>query len=297
MDPNQIGGTAMRERVTGPTTRLRTLALLIVVGFLVLTAGAGPNRAAASDSGTKCPVDHSDPERTVQILTDPNAPGACNQSQIDALYGSLPAGPMPAYGSRARGYWRWSPNFVGPEEVPMNRFVNMAIWQGGTFYTNADGGFKENRVFADKQTLPGKVYYGPGYFDGGRAIIVDYKAEEQQACAAPSGTDCAGVAFMALWFRDECRQAQHGIWLCYGWKPVGKDAENEALSNAVWSWSTAQAPDPANCLTASTRPCDQNRITFVLDFVHSDVPFTDCPQCSVVHALPTASPTPGVGDV
>src|SRR5438445_4800974 len=143
---------------------------------------------------------------------------------------------MPAYGSPARGYWGWSPNFVGPEEFAMNQFVNMAIWQGGTFYTRADGGFKENRVFANEQSLPGKVYYGPGYFDGGRAIIVDYEAEEDEACAAPSDPNCAGARFMALWFRDECRQAQPGIWLCFGWKPVGKTgAENAALSNPVLS--------------------------------------------------------------
>jgi len=162
----------------------------------------------------------------------------CGQDQLDALYRVLRSGPMPAYGSAARGYWRWSPDAHGLDQ-PLNFLTEAAIWQGKVFYTTSRGGVIYNRVGADREDLPARVYYGAGRLDGRSAIIVDYASDDD--------------VVMDQFFRDEIRQVLPGLYLGIGWwhrEPPG--------------WV---GPD---------------RITFILDFKHPDIPPSTCPQCALL---------------
>ena len=153
--------------------------------------------AHAAQSPERCGISDA-PERTVENLRF-----HCNQEQLDTLYQSLPAGPMPQYGSKARGYWRWYPDAQGLDE-PGNRLMNLLVWQGKTFYTNETGGYMMNRVVADQEGFRSAVYFANGWLDGQPAIIVDYgEAGDYPADAI---------------FRDEIRMVQPGVYLGFGWR-------------------------------------------------------------------------------
>lgn len=171
------------------------------IGSAFATAALVLVPAAASAGGLPtseaCAINPS-PERTVEILRF-----HCDQAQLDNLYQSLPAGPMPHYGAKARGYWRWYPDARGLDE-PGNRFMNLLVWQGKTFYTDETGGYMMNRVVADREGFRSAVYFADGWLDGRPAIIVDYgRAGDYPADAI---------------FRDEIRRVQPGVYLGFGWR-------------------------------------------------------------------------------
>src|SRR5436190_1747352 len=107
--------------------RLTALSALAAAFSLIPPVGAANAGPTAS-----CPVSDV-PEQTVEILRF-----HCDQSQLDTLYQSLPVGPMPQYGAKAKGYWRWYPDAQGLDE-PGNRLMNLLVWQGKTFYTHETG--------------------------------------------------------------------------------------------------------------------------------------------------------------
>jgi hypothetical protein len=180
--------------VTQPWLRLLTALSALAAAFGSVGA-AGP--AGAGPTAGECRVSAL-PAETVDSLRF-----HCDQPQIDTLYGSLPAGPMPPYGAKARGYWRWYPDAQGLDE-PGNRLMNLLVWQGKTFYTNETGGYMMNRVVADREGFRSAVYFANGWLDGRPAIIVDY---------AQAGDYPADVIF-----RDEIRMVQPGVYLGFGWR-------------------------------------------------------------------------------
>src|SRR5256714_6863953 len=122
--------------------RLTALSALAVAFSLIAPAGA----ANAGPTAGGCRVSDL-PEQTVEILRF-----HCDQSQLDMLYRPLPPGPMPQYGAKARGYWRWYPDAQGLDE-PGNRLMNLLVWQGKTLYTREAGGHMMNPVVPH----PGRV--------------------------------------------------------------------------------------------------------------------------------------------
>jgi len=166
-----------------------------VAAALVLLPSAAA--AGAERPSEPCSISNA-PEQTVENLRF-----HCDQTQLDSVYTSLPAGPMPHYGAKARGYWRWYPDARGLDE-PGNRLMNLLVWQGKTFYTYDTGGYMMNRVVADREGFRSAVYFADGWLDGRRAIIVDYG----QAGDYPAD---------AL-FRDEIRMVQPGVYLGFGWR-------------------------------------------------------------------------------
>lgn len=100
------------------------------------------------------------------------------QSQVDEVFSTLPAGPMPAYGSAAQGYVtnpvRWVARTLCPTcrtAQDVDRFVSY-IWQGKIWYTNANGGHLYNRLFDGRRSWYHRVLYGTAKRDGRPAIIV-----------------------------------------------------------------------------------------------------------------------------
>ena len=168
-------------------------ACLLAAGLASIPpAGAAPR----GDAADGCRIGES-PEQTVEALRF-----SCDQGQLDHLYQGLHPGPMPPYGAKARGYWRSYPDARGADE-PSNRLVNLVIWQGKVFYTQADGGWMMNRAAGDRESFRAAVYFGNGWLDGRPAIIVDY---------GPAGDP------LDLLFRDEIRMVQPGVYLGIGWR-------------------------------------------------------------------------------
>ncbi|MEW6472620.1 MAG: hypothetical protein AB1679_10140 [Actinomycetota bacterium] len=171
--------------------------LCISSAFAAAVVFVPPATAAVGPPSSGCEISPI-PERTVESLRF-----HCDQAQIDGLYQSLAAGPMPHYGAKARGYWRWYPDARGLDE-PGNRLMNLLVWQGKTFYTHETGGYMMNRVVADREGFRSAVYFADGWLDGRKAIIVDYGA--------------AGDYPADAIFRDEIRMVQPGVYLGFGWR-------------------------------------------------------------------------------
>lgn len=205
------------------------------VGAVAVTALALGLPSAAQGRTPQCRVFRGDPERTVATLTSRSL---CTQGELDALYAGLGAGPMPTYASVARGYWRWDPGYTADTLEPAHdRLTSRFFWNGKIFYTRPGGGWLVNRYGDDAvDAFPAQVTYGPGQWDGHRAILVDYTK-----CPRPDSQ------FASLFLHDEMRRVQTGVYLGFGWWAGSK----------TWPGDHGQA---------------KRFVTFVLDLTRPGVP-------------------------
>lgn len=177
----------MRRRAARERAAIWVAAVAATAGALVGVASAGEPR--------DCRVD-SQPRNTEYDVLH-----VCNQAQLDALFSRLTPGPMPAYGARAHGYWRWYPD--GQDAAyPADEAFDAAVWQGKVFYTHARGGRAMDLVAGGQLAFPARVDYAAARLDGHRAIVVDY---------ARAGDP------LGLVQRDEIRRLQPGLYLGFAW--------------------------------------------------------------------------------
>lgn len=111
----------------------------------------------------------------------------CSQRQLDALFLSRPAGPIP-YGV-TNGQVR---PLGGPN--PVATFALTPLWQGKHFYP----GWLTNRVLGI-EAFPADVYYGRSVLDGRPVIRIDYRR---------SGFSAG---------HDEIRMLANGVYLGFGY--------------------------------------------------------------------------------
>lgn len=172
--------------------RRRRACVVLVVALAVATL-LTPRIAAEPAVSATCPVS-ADMNVTLQALRS-----ECDQKQIDGLYYSLPAGPMPGI-AESHGYPR---PCAGCESLdPAISLLAQQLWQGQNFYTTDTGGYAMNRVLGGHEQLLAYVTFGPSYFDGKPSIVLDYPKN--------------------VWFiRAEVRWVQEGLYLGYGYVQLG----------------------------------------------------------------------------
>jgi hypothetical protein len=148
---------------------------------------ANPLQRDADANGVGNACDGANSSRTVtQLRRIPLA-------ALDQVMALASPGPMPAYGTQAKGHVRWMPD---ASIDPAMQSVFMQAWQGKIWYTNTDGGYLLNRMIADVGTHYHAVHYGTSPADGRPAIIVE-------------------PGFPVDQFYDMIRMVQPGIYLGY----------------------------------------------------------------------------------
>jgi hypothetical protein len=115
-----------------------------------------------------------------------------SQEELDALFSSMPAGPIPD--GEADGTAIIAP---GTRFTPLiSRFINGFAWQGKVF--DAEKGVLKNRILPfGLNAILAKVYKDKSWLDGKECIVLDY----------------SDTSIVAQWIRDEIRQIQPGLYL------------------------------------------------------------------------------------
>ena len=115
-----------------------------------------------------------------------------SQEELDALFSSMPAGPIPD--GEAGGTAIVAP---GTRFTPLiSRFINSFAWQGKVF--DAEKGVLKNRILPfGLNAILAKVYKDKSWLDGKECIVLDY----------------SDTSLLAQWIRDEIRQIQPGLYL------------------------------------------------------------------------------------
>jgi hypothetical protein len=137
--------------------------------------------------------------------------------QLDALFGSLPAGPMPG-NVTARGWVRV--RLAGFENRQGNLLLNDSLvpllWKGQVWQTNQKGGTLINRTLNDtRRDFPAVVEYGQAFFDSRPAIEVTYPTSTNPQVVDRLYLDCRAVPIGTV---------QTGVYLCYVWlEPPGSE--------------------------------------------------------------------------
>lgn len=115
-----------------------------------------------------------------------------SQEELDALFSSKPAGPIPD--GEADGTAIIAP---GTRFTPLiSRFINGFAWQGKVF--DAEKGVLKNRILPfGLNAILAKVYKDKSWLDGKECIVLDYSE----------------TSTIAQWIRDEIREIQPGLYL------------------------------------------------------------------------------------
>lgn len=157
---------------------------------------ANPGNADADGNGVGDACDGQRPNPSVEAIR------AMPQVQINELFRTLDAGPMPGWKKYSAG------SVVHPtpllvkilcptcrrDQATIDRVASL-LWQGKTFFTNESGGMLYNRMFNDTRIWRHRVSYRTSKFDGRRVIRVD-----------PQGPIFDG-------FYDDVRMIQPGIYV------------------------------------------------------------------------------------
>ena len=114
------------------------------------------------------------------------------QEELDALFSSVPAGPIPD--GEAEGTAIIAP---GSRFTPLiSRFINGFAWQGKVF--DASKGVLKNRILPfGLNAILAKVYKDKSWLDGKECIVLDY----------------SDTSIVAQWIRDEIREIGPGLYL------------------------------------------------------------------------------------
>jgi hypothetical protein len=117
---------------------------------------------------------------------------AMSQTELDDLFKSSPAGPIPD--GTAEGTAIIAPGTVFSSDIA--KIVNVFAWQGKTF----DGahGVLRNRILPmGLNAIVAEVYKGPSWLDQKECIVLDYSK----------------TSLVAQWIRDEIRQIAPKMYL------------------------------------------------------------------------------------
>ncbi len=117
---------------------------------------------------------------------------AMNQAQLDDLFKSSPAGPIP--NGPAKGTAIIAPGTVFSKQIA--ELINFFAWQGKTF----DGahGVLTNRISVlGFNAIVAEVYKAPSWLDQNECIVLDYSK----------------TSTVAHWIRDEIRQVGPNFYL------------------------------------------------------------------------------------
>lgn len=162
------------------------------------------------------------------FANDNAAAGKCLLAQplpdIDKIYGTLSAGPMPGWNKPGDGTFRcvWVDVCGSRATVDLLNAVVPLAWGGKTFFTDKNGGTLWNRVAPlENPTLSnlvggktgifiGDVQYAPSYLDGKRAVTITYKGFPDAPIEIGNTRVVSGAP-------DDCRTFQPGLWLCNAW--------------------------------------------------------------------------------
>jgi hypothetical protein len=115
-----------------------------------------------------------------------------SQAELDALFSSLEAGPIPD--GEGDGTAIIAPGTVFSREIAA--FVNHFAWQGKVF--DAKAGLLKNRILPfGLNAIVARVYKQASWLDGKECIVLDYSE----------------TSMVAHWVRDEIRLISPGSYL------------------------------------------------------------------------------------
>jgi hypothetical protein len=115
-----------------------------------------------------------------------------SQAELDALFSSLEAGPIPD--GEGDGTAIIAPGTVFSHEIAA--FVNHFAWQGKVF--DAKAGLLKNRILPfGLNAIVARVYKQASWLDGKECIVLDYSE----------------TSMVAHWVRDEIRLISPGSYL------------------------------------------------------------------------------------
>jgi hypothetical protein len=115
-----------------------------------------------------------------------------SQAELDALFSSLEAGPIPD--GEGDGTAIIAPGTVFTREIAT--FVNHFAWQGKVF--DAKAGLLKNRILPfGLNAIVARVYKQASWLDGKECIVLDYSE----------------TSMVAHWVRDEIRLISPGSYL------------------------------------------------------------------------------------
>ena len=114
------------------------------------------------------------------------------QAQLDELFSSVPAGPIPS--GEGEGTAIVAP---GTDFTPaIAKFVNLFAWQVKIF--DPEHGVLRNRITSfGLHAIIAKVYKGESWLDQKECIVLDYSQ----------------TSMVAQWIRDEIREVAPGVYL------------------------------------------------------------------------------------
>ena len=114
------------------------------------------------------------------------------QDQLDNLFRSSPAGPIP--NGEAKGTAIIAPGTAFSAEIA--ELINIFAWQGKTF--DAAHGVLTNRISVlGVNAIVAEVYKAPSWFDQAECIVLDYSK----------------TSIVAKHIRDEIREVSSGLYL------------------------------------------------------------------------------------
>jgi hypothetical protein len=163
-----------------------------------------------------------------QFASDNVAASKCLLAQpltdIDHLFTTLDAGPMPGWRKPAHGTFRcvWLDACGTTAAVNLLNAVVPLVWGGKTFFTDQNGGWLWNRpaplenpavsdpLDGNTGVLIGNVQYAPSYLDGKRAVTITYEG-------LPDAPITIGNTRVVSGAPDDCRTFQPNLWLCNAW--------------------------------------------------------------------------------
>jgi hypothetical protein len=243
----------MRERIDRLAPRLIAVALLLALvgGGSAAQAATGAKHRHVRHHGKTHARHHAKPRARAKTVKPqaqaPSAPQApappqpCRQyaqdnaaaskcllaqplEDIDRLFGTLDAGPMPGWRKPGDGTFRcvWLEACGTQQTVDALNMVIPRVWGGKTFFTDENGGWLWNRpaplenptvsapIDGNNGVFIGDVQYAPSYLDGKRAVTITYQG-------LPDAPIMVGNARVVSGAPDDCRTFQPKLWLCNAW--------------------------------------------------------------------------------
>lgn len=117
-----------------------------------------------------------------------------SRGQLDELFRKSPAGPLPT--GRSRGTALVFPGTLADRIV--RGLIGLLVWRGKTFRAGEQGIYLKNLITPlSLELFRAEVYEDDSWFDGGRAIVLDYSKS----------------SFLVRMIRDEIRSVGDGVYL------------------------------------------------------------------------------------
>jgi hypothetical protein len=117
---------------------------------------------------------------------------AMSQAELDTLFSSVPAGPIPD--GEAEGAAIVAPGTTFSPTIA--KFISSFAWQGKVFDSKA--GVLRNKILPfGLNAIIAKVYKADSWLDGKECIVLDY----------------SDTSLVAHWIRDEIREISTGVYL------------------------------------------------------------------------------------